>query len=141
MSITTIDTSQAPDAKPIAVSKVVTTNMSVIVDCPNYNVPELVFGGSNVVEPGVAEIISPLVLCNVTANTVNIDLQIHRHIENAEFFILKNMPIPAYETIPIPLNGQFLKTGDELKIEATADLAIHATISFTQGQSEEDDVV
>ena len=51
------------------------------------------------------------------------------------------MPIPAYETIPIPLNGQFLKTGDELKIEATADLAIHATISFTQGQSEEDDVV
>ncbi|RPH08782.1 MAG: hypothetical protein CBD54_001115 [Alphaproteobacteria bacterium TMED194] len=141
MAITTINTSQAPDAKPIAISKVVTTNMSVIVDCPQYNVPELVFGGSNVIEPGVAEIISPLVLCNVTANTVNVDLQMHREVENLEFFILKNMPIPAYETIPIPLNGQFLKTGDELKIEATADLAIHATISFTQGQSEEDDVV
>jgi TusA-related sulfurtransferase len=51
------------------------------------------------------------------------------------------MPITANETTPIPLNGQFLKSGDTLEIKADTDLAVHATLSFTQGQSEEDDVV
>ena len=46
MSVTTITTSQAPDAKPVAVNEIVTTNWQVIADVPNYKVPELVFGGS-----------------------------------------------------------------------------------------------
>ena len=64
-----VTTSQAPDAKPIAVNKILTTTPAVIVDVPQYRVPELVFGGSTTVEPGVGEIISPLILCNVTAAT------------------------------------------------------------------------
>jgi hypothetical protein len=39
------------------------------------------------------------------------------------------------------LNGQFLNTGDILEAEASVNNAIHATLSFTLGQSEEDDVV
>jgi len=39
------------------------------------------------------------------------------------------------------LNGQFLKSGDTLEILADTDLAVHSTLSFTLGQSEEDDVV
>ena len=62
-----ITTSQAPDAKPVAVNKILTTTPAIIIDVPEYEVPELVFGGSTTVEPGVGEIISPLVLCNVTA--------------------------------------------------------------------------
>lgn len=141
MPITTIVTSQAPDAKPVAVNKVVSTNWQVLADVPQYEVPELVFGGSTTVEPGVGEIISPLILCNTTANTVNIDVRIHREDVNAEYYVLRNMPVPGYDTIPIPLNGQFLKSGDTLEIIGDTDLAVHATISFTQGQSEEDDVV
>jgi hypothetical protein len=141
MSVTTITTSQAPDAKPVAVNEIVTTNWQVIADCPNYKVPELVFGGSETIEPGVGEIISPLVLCNTTSSTVLIDLRFHRDEANAEFYVLRNMPITANETTPIPLNGQFLKSGDTLEIKADTDLAVHATLSFTQGQSEEDDVV
>lgn len=141
MPITTITTSQAPDAKPVAVNLVVSTNWQVLADVPQYEVPELVFGGSTTVEPGVGEIISPLVLCNTTANTVAIDVRIHREDVNAEFYVLRNMPIPGYDTIPIPLNGQFLKSGDTLEVIADTDLAVHATLSFTQGQSEEDDVV
>lgn len=141
MPITTIQTSQAPDAKPVAVNKVVSTNWQVLADVPNYEVPELVFGGSTTVEPGVGEIISPLILCNTTNSTVLIDVRLHREDVNAEFYVLRQLPVPGYQTIPIPLNGQFLKSGDTLEILADTDLAVHATLSFTQGQSEEDDVV
>lgn len=141
MPITTITTSQAPDAKPVAVNKVVSTNYQVLIEVPQYEVPELVFGGSTSIEPGVGEVISPLILCNTTANTVNIDVRTHREDVNAEFFILKNLPVPGYQTTAIPLNGQFLKSGDTLEIIADTDLAVHATLSFTLGQSEEDDVV
>ena len=141
MPITTITTSQAPDAKPVAVNKVVSTNWQVLIEVPQYEVPELVFGGSTTVEPGVGEVISPLILCNTTANTVNIDVRTHREDVNAEFYVLRNMPISAYQTTAIPLNGQFLKSGDTLEILADTNLAVHATLSFTLGQSEEDDVV
>jgi hypothetical protein len=125
----------------------VTTNWTVLVEVPQYEVPELVFGGSTTVEPGVGEIISPLVLCNTTANTVTIDVRTHREFDeddaflNQEFYILRNMPVPGYQTTAIPLNGQFLKTGDTLEILSNTDLAVHATLSFTLGQSEENDVV
>lgn len=141
MPITTITTSQAPDAKPVAINKVVSTNWQVLIEVPQYEVPELVFGGSTTVEPGVGEVISPLILCNTTANTVNVDVRTHREDVNAEFYILRNMPVPAYQTSAVPLNGQFLKSGDTLEILADTDLAVHATLSFTLGQSEEDDVV
>lgn len=142
MTVNTIVTSQAPDAKPVAVNKVVTTNWQVLADVPQYEVPELVFGGSTTVEPGVGEIISPLILCNTTNATATIDVQIHRDGDvNAEFYVLRNMPIGAYQTTAIPLNGQFLGSGDTLEIKSDTDLAVHATISFTQGQAEENDVV
>ena len=140
MPITTITTSQAPDAKPVAVQKVVSTNWQVLVEVPQYEVPELVFGGSTTVEPGVGEVISPLILCNITANTVAVDVEVHREAENAEFYLVRNLQIPGYETIPLPLNGQFFKSGDLLNLKADTNLAIHATLSFTLGQAEEDDV-
>ena len=141
MAITTVVTSQAPDAKPVAKNLVLSTNWQTIIEVPQYEVPELVFGGSTTVEPGVGEIISPLVLCNTTANTVNVDVQVYRYVENDTFYILRQLSVPSYDTIPIPLNGQFLKSGDILEAKASADLAIHSTLSFTLGQSEEDDVV
>ena len=77
MPITTITTSQAPDAKPVAINKVVSTNWQVLIEVPQYEVPELVFGGSTTVEPGVGEVISPLVLhikkyaCTSVSNKCN----------------------------------------------------------------------
>lgn len=140
MPITTIVTSQAPDAKPVAKNLVLSTNWQTIIEVPQYEVPELVFGGSTTVEPGVGEIISPLVLCNTTANTVTVDVQVYRYEPNLTYFLLRQLPVPGFDTIPIPLNGQFLKSGDTLEAKASADLAIHSTLSFTLGQSEEDDV-
>lgn len=139
--IITVVTSQAPDAKPVAKNVVLSTNWQEIIRTPQYEVPELVFGGSTTIEPGVGEVISPLILCNTTASTVLVDVQMYRYVENTTFYIIRQMPVPAYDTIPLPLNGQFLKTGDILEAKADANLAVHATMSFTLGQSEEDDVV
>lgn len=139
-SITTVKTSQAPDAKPVVKSFTLTTNWQTMIEVPNYEVPELVFGGSNVVEPGVGEVISPLMLCNFTANTVAVDVRAHRYEVNDEFWIVRNMQIPGYDTIPLPLNGQFFKSGDLLELKADTNLSVDATLSFTLGQSEEDDV-
>lgn len=140
MAITTITTSQAPDAKPVAKSFTLTTNWLPMIEVPNYEVPELVFGGSTTTEPGVGEVISPLILCNITNATVAVDVEVHREDINAEFYLVRNLQIPAYETIPLPLNGQFFKSGDLLNLKADTNLAIHATLSFTLGQAEEDDV-
>lgn len=140
MAITTIKTSQAPDAKPVARSFTLSTNWQTMIEVPNYEVPELVFGGSSVVEPGVGEVISPLMLCNFTANTVSVDVDTYRFLENDTFWIVRNLQIPAYDTVPLPLNGQFFKSGDLLRVKADANLSVDATLSFTLGQSEEDDV-
>ena len=140
MAITTISTSQAPDAKPVAKNLTLTTKWQTLIEVPNYEVPELVFGGSNVVEPGVGEVISPLIICNFSANTVNVDVRTHRYDLNQEFYVIRNMPIPAYDTFALPLNGQFFASGDLLEIKASANLSCDATLSFTLGQSEEDDV-
>lgn len=140
MAITTIVTSQAPDAKPVAKSFTLTTNWQTMIEVPNYEVPELVFGGSTTVEPGVGEVISPLMLCNFTANTVAVDVRTYRYVENDTFWIVRNLQIPGYDTIPLPLNGQFFKSGDLLELKADTNLSVDATLSFTLGQSEEDDV-
>jgi len=142
MAITTVVTSQAPDAKPVAKSFTLTTNWQTMIEVPNYEVPELVFGGSTTVEPGVGEVISPLILCNFTANTVAVDVRTSRYEggTNVPFWIVRNLAIPAYDTVPLPLNGQFFKSGDLLELKANANLSVDATLSFTLGQSEEDDV-
>ena len=140
MTITTINTTQAPDAKPVAKSFTLSTNWQTMIEVPNYEVPELVFGGSTTVEPGVGEVISPLMLCNFTANTVAVDVRTYRYDLNDTFWIVSNMQIPAYDTVPLPLNGQFFKSGDLLELKTDTNLAVDATLSFTLGQSEEDDV-
>lgn len=140
MTINTISTSQAPDAKPVAKSFTLSTNWQTMIEVPNYLVPELVFGGTDVVEPGVGEVISPLILCNHSANTVLVDVRAYRYAETDFFWIIRNLQIPAYDTIPLPLNGQFFKTGDLMEIKCDTNLACDATLSFTLGQSEEDDV-
>lgn len=143
MAITTIVTSQAPDAKPVARSFTLTTNWLPMIEVPNYEVPELVFGGSTTVEPGVGEVISPLMLCNFTANTVAVDVKVARYIPGdtyEDFWIVRNLQIPGYDTIPLPLNGQFFKSGDKLELKAGANDSVDATLSFTLGQAEEDDV-
>jgi hypothetical protein len=144
--ITTVRTSQSPDAKPVAVNKTLTTNFVEIISVPDFEVPELVFGGSFITAPGVAEVISPLMISNKTPNTVYVDLQIYRLYDystdpvtsvTGTFSLATNIPIPGYDVLPFPLNGQFFYNGDLLEAKASTNDAIDITLSFTLGQAEE----
>jgi len=82
-----------------------------------------------------------LVCCNAYANTATVDVHVYRYDLNDTFWLVRNLQIPGYDTIAIPLNGQFLRTGDILEAKSDTEYAINTTLSFTLGQSEEDDVV
>ena len=56
------------------------------------------------------------------------------------FSLTTDYPVEPRDTMIIPLNGQFLLTGDRLQVKATHNDRLVATISYTEGQSEEDDV-
>lgn len=141
MTITTLITSQAPDAKPIGVSKSITNaGWTVLIETPNYQIPEETFGGGTIVVPGVAEIISPLLISNISASSITVDIRIYRESDTTNYLIATQLPIPAYDILPLPLNGQFIATGDRLEITSDAASGINATISYTVGQAEQDDV-
>jgi hypothetical protein len=140
MTITIIETSQAPDAKPIGLSKTLDSNWAPLIEVPSYLVPEEAFGGTQVVVPGVAEIISPLFMCNKLLDTVTVDVRVFRNSANTYFSIAKNLPIFPEDLFFIPLNGQFIYTGDILEAKCNTAEAIDITISYTLGQAEQDDV-
>lgn len=143
--MTTIITSQAPDAKPVAISRELSDEWEVIIEVPSFEVPEESFGGGRVIVPGVAEIISPLIVSNITDTTAKLSIRIYRQETQNQaegLFILANeIQVPGRDIIPIPLNGQFILTGDRLEVKALAANQLNITLSFTIGQAEQDDVV
>lgn len=140
MTINIISTSQAPDAKPIGLCVTLSSSWQTIIEVPSFEVPELIFGGDTVVVPGVAEIISPMIISNVDVQTVGVSVRIYRASSNTSFVIANELPVPAFDVLPLPLNGQFIYTGDTVDVKASADNAINITISYTIGQAEQDDV-
>jgi hypothetical protein len=140
VEIQIIETSQAPDAKPVAVSQTVTNDWEPIIEVPQYEIPELIFGGTTVVVPGVAEIISPLVVTNKTITTERISVRVWRYDSQGFFTVVNEVAVPKYDVLFVPLNGQFLYSGDVLEVKASATNAFDVTISYTVGQAEEDDV-
>lgn len=138
--MTTVITSQAPDAKPVGRSIELTTNWTSLITVPNYQIPDETFGGLTIIVPGVAEIISPLLVCNKSASTAKISIQIFRAETSSIFTIANAMPIGSNDILPIPLNGQFIYTGDILEVKADVNSALDVTISYTLGQAEQDDV-
>jgi hypothetical protein len=141
MTITKLITSQAPDAKPIGVTKSISdASWTTLIEVPEYEIPEETFGGGTITVPGVAEIISPLLITNTTASSATVDIRIYRYIDTTNYLIASELPIPAYDILPMPLNGQFIASGDKLEVISSIASGINVTISYTVGQAEQDDV-
>lgn len=141
MTIKKIITSQAPDAKPIGVSKSISNaGWTTLIETPQYEIPEETFGGGTIIVPGVAEIISPLLITNTTSSSATVDIRIYRNSDTTNYIIASQLPIPAYDILPMPLNGQFIASGDLLEITSSTASGINVTISYTVGQAEQDDV-
>jgi len=138
---TIITTTQAPDAKPVGLSVTLSESWDPIIEVPSYSIPELVFGGTNVTVPGVGEIITPLIIANRDVVTVDVSVRIYRASSNSIFYLANEIPIPSFDVLSFPMNGQFIYTGDILEMKATSNNSVDVTISYTVGQAEQDDVV
>lgn len=157
MSQTIVIDQYAPVAKPEAKSLTLTTDWEIIVEPPQYEVPESNFaGGSTRLAQGSAEVQSPLWLCNRAGAPVTVSARITR--ENGQIFMLADaMRIEKNDVFIIPLNGMLLlntpglswndpdldaaadaKIGDRLEVKASAVDSVDATISWVVGKSEED---
>lgn len=141
MTYQIIPTSQAPDAKPIGLSKTLTTDWTSIIEIPSYEVPQQSFGGGTDEVPGVGEVISPMLVSNKTTSTATISIRMFRATEETYFSIVNELPVPAYDIMAIPLNGQFILSGDIVEVKSDTNESLDITLSYTIGQAEEDDVV
>lgn len=59
---------------------------------------------------------------------------------DGHFYLGRYLRVESEDTLIYPVNGQFLLTRDKLQIRANVDDYIHATVSYTEGQAEEDDI-
>lgn len=225
MTVRRIFTEQAPSAKPVSRSLVVTDQWQTIVDAPEYDVPVVGFGTARRIAPGVAEISSPLLVNNTGSQSANVSVRLVRRLQpmivsqtqsdyvsrfaggeqyeindvitlsnGAEILVVNtdagtvtefevvgigdpvaadteldqinntgagtgfslltdaanlvpqtfsfstDFPVEIRNTVIVPLNGQFLQSGDRLEVISNVDSVLNATISFTEGQAEEDDI-
>jgi len=134
----TITTQQAPSAKPVNVVEFVTSTFKDLITVDDYQVPIVGFGGSTELQPGAAEITSPLVLSNVTTTAVKITAQIES--DGVAYPLANEIIVEPNDIVYIPLNGQFLlsETNDKLQIKANVSAASTAFVSYTQGEAEQD---
>ena len=96
---TIIPTTQAPDAKPIGLSATLTTDWQPIIEVPSYEIPELVFEGDTVVVPGVAEMITPLLIANRDIQTVGVIVRVYRASPNTSFRLAYEIPVAKFDVI------------------------------------------
>jgi hypothetical protein len=141
-----IVTSQAPVAKQISVTLALTTTEAIMAEAPGYTVPLLGFSAGTRTARGVVEFSSPLLVTNVTTVSATFTARIIRITPSGTFVVANQVPVEPNDTLIFPLNGNFLLRetnqagGDYLDIKASANTSLVATVSFTEGQAEEDDV-
>jgi hypothetical protein len=138
---TTIQTSQAPDAKPVGVSRTLSTLWQVLVEVPQYEVPEQIFGGTTYIAPGAAEIITPILLANTSSVVSFVSVRVFRKDTNNYYTIINNVPVYPNDLVSIPLNGQILVTDELLEATCDRDATVDVHLSYTVGQPEQDDVI
>lgn len=141
-----IVTSQAPVARPLAASLALTTSEVVLAEAPGYTVPLLGFNAGTRTARGVVEFNSPLMVTNITSSAAWFTARIIRISPAGTFIIANQYTVEPNDAVLFPLNGHFLLreptqiAGDYLDIRASVNSALVATVSFTEGQAEENDV-
>jgi hypothetical protein len=141
----TINTSLAPDAKPVGNSFILNSTWQKLFTVPNYIIPSEVYGYNTVTVDGSIELTAPILIVNMSSITQNVSLYTTRGSSNTQYYISYNIPVPAYDSIAIPLNGHLFLTNDTLNAKATSSNnsitdAVHLTISYTVGRAESNDI-
>lgn len=142
-----ITTSQAPAAKPMGASLLLTTSYQTLVEAPLYVVPLVGFNTGTTNARGAVEFSSPLLVTNIDSASRSFTARITR-ASGTVVVIANAIVIEPNDVLPFPLNGQFLirddtvslSVGDKLELLASNNNAIVVTASYTEGQAEDDDV-
>jgi len=133
-----INTTSPPVGHPKRRSFTLTTAWATLIDVDDYQVSKATAGVvSTQIVPGVAELQTPLFLCNRTGTARWASVRITRADASTAVLVHQEL-IGAGDTLQVPVNGQFLLTGDVLEVQAQINTAIDATISWTQGEAEGD---
>jgi hypothetical protein len=117
-----------------------------MVEAPAYTVPLLGFNAGTRTARGVVEFSSPLLVTNISASAATFTARIIRVSPAGTFILANQYTVEPNDVVVFPLNGQFLlrevtsSSGDVLDLQASANNALVATVSYTEGQAEEDDV-
>jgi len=135
----TITTREPPVGHPKRRSNTVGTSLANILSVDDYEVTRTVAGVTTTeTVGGIVEIAAPLFLCNRSASTCWVSVRITRQSGATNSYLVYEQDIPARETLQVPVNGQFLLTGDTLQLVAQTADSIDYTISWTQGEAEAD---
>lgn len=133
-----IITTNPPVGKPKVISGVCSTSWVTILDVDDYEVQRTVAGAvSTVIVPGVAEIVSPIMVCNKSASLFWVSVQVIR-ADGPTVQIVHQQDVAAEDTFLVPLNGQFFFTGDVVQIRSSGGGVLDYTWSWTQGEAETD---
>lgn len=55
-------------------------------------------------------------------------------------FLARNLRVETDDVLLVPVNGQFFLSRDLLQVRASANSLLQATVSYTEGQAEENDI-
>ena len=134
----TITVLEAPAAKPIGRSYELTDEWKVLADAPRYDIPSRgQFGSGREEASGAIEIATPLMVTNITDAEIGVDVQIMR-ADGSYSVVAEGFGVPAKDSLLVPVQGQFLIDGDELMARAVDESGLFATLSYTEGQAEEE---
>lgn len=115
---------------------------NVIVDA-NVGGAVSAFTVSSTVGERIQAVPEPLEQLSTTGSGTGFSLTVadsNLSTTDGHFYLGRYLRVEAEDTLIYPINGQFLLTRDKLQIRANIDDYIHATVSYTEGQAEEDDI-
>lgn len=146
--MTTIVSDQPPVAKARGISVEATTAWLTIIEASNFSTLRTGFGsaGERRFAPGVCEVSSALFFANKSGTGRAVSARVLR--ANGDISILvPAMVVEANDTLQAPINGTFLLNdstvdggqGDRLQVLCAANDAVDVTVSWTEGQGEDED--
>jgi len=134
-----IEAEIAPNAKPERSTAEVGSDWHVLVRAPFYYVPGSGFATGYELQHGAAELSSPVLITNNTPDEVRSHLRVV-DIHGSQRRVASDIPVRPYDVLLVPLNGQFIHSGERLEARTNADDGVVMTVSYTVGEIEVEQV-
>lgn len=130
-----IEAEIVPNAKPERSTQAISTSWQPLIETPFYYVPGSGFAMGYELQHGAAELSSPVLVTNKTSGEAVFDLRFVE-LDGTEHIVTHETPVQPDDTTLVPLNGQFILSGERLEIRSNVDEGLIANVSYTVGEIE-----